>query len=76
MIRARESGVIDYFRQKMFPHIPRQCQPLGGKRVGNTPFKLNDFVGVFVLFCGGCLLAIFAFIVELIVFFLKFTHNT
>jgi len=64
MLRAWENGFIERLRQKSFPPIPRQCQPWGGKRLGDTPFKLNDFVGVFVLFSGGCLLAIFVFFTE------------
>jgi len=68
MVRVWENGFIGYLRQKSFPPIPRQCQPWGGNRVGDTPFKLNDLVGVFVIFMGGCLLALTIFITEWILF--------
>jgi len=77
MLPSWENGYIEYMRQRAFPPIPRRCQPWDEKRVlGKAPFKLNDLVGVFALFIGGCLIAILGFIVELTVFLtFRATHN-
>ena len=65
MLPSWENGYIEYMRQRAFPPIPRRCQPWGEKRVlGKAPFKLNDLVGVFALFIGGCIIVILGFITE------------
>lgn len=69
ILRCWENGTSWEIATEVFPDYPaRQYQPWGGNRVDKTPFKLNDLVEVFVLFSGGCLLAMFCFIIELIFF--------
>lgn len=71
MLRIWESGVLERLRQKTFPPVPLRCQPWSQEKVGNTPLKLKEFYGIFVLFLGGCFSSIFTFFAEQLVAKLK-----
>jgi len=67
MLRVWENGVLSRLRRQYFPPMSRRCQPWGQEKVGNTPLKLKEFYGIFVLFLGGCISSIITFLAELLV---------
>ena len=71
MLRIWENGVLERLRQKTFPPVPRRCQPWNQEKIGNTPLKLKEFYGIFVLFLVDCISSILAFLGELLVARLK-----
>ena len=71
MLRVWENGILERLRQQTFKPMPKRCQPWGKKKVGNTPLKLEEFFGIFVLYIGGCITAVFIFLAELLIVWLK-----
>ena len=72
MLRIWENGILERLRQKTFKPMPKRCQPWGQqKQVGNTPLKLKEFFGIFVLYIGGCITAVVIFLAELLIARLK-----
>ena len=72
MLRVWENGILERLRKQAFKPVPKRCQPWGQqKQVGNTPLKLKEFFGIFVLYIGGCITAVVLFLAELFIARLK-----